>query len=339
MEGEGVQKHCSKNFPKSFSEATVLRESAYPEYRRRSPEQGGQTHKIKLHGQEFTVDNSWVVPYNPFLSLQYEAHINIEIVYNIAWVKYLYKYITKGNDRIIIQFDSNGQPTEEVVHDEIEGHINVKYTSASEAIWKIRSYPLHYKNISVVKLPCHLENEQFVVIPQGPEIGEILPPVSKLTAFFEVNKNDDLAKKTLYIDMPKYFVWIKGSKETSPHWQRRQRGKLDESSDHTSDAIGRINRISLNARQSELYYLRMLLHHKTGPTCHTDLKRVHINHEEVICDTFQEACLKLGLIDDDTEINRAMKDASTMRYGDTLIYIFLLTSHMVPTNESCTILE
>ena len=70
MEGEGVQKHCSKNFPKSFSEATVLRESAYPEYRRRSPEQGGKTHKIKLHGQEFTVDNSWVVPYNPFLSLQ-----------------------------------------------------------------------------------------------------------------------------------------------------------------------------------------------------------------------------------------------------------------------------
>ena len=138
--------------------------------------------------------------------------------------------------------------------------------------------------------------------------------------------------------MPKYFVWDKGSKETSPHWKRRQRGKLDESSDHTSDAIGRINRITLNARQSELYYLRMLLHHKTGPTCHRDLKRVHINHEEVICDTFQEACLKLGLIDDDTEINRAMKDASTMRFGDALIY-FLLTSHMVPTNESCTILE
>ena len=122
--------------------------------------------------------------------------------------------------------------------------------------------------------------------------------------------------------MPKYFVWDKGSKETSPYWKRRERGKLDESSDHTSDAIGRINRITLNARQSELYYLQMLLHHKTGPTCHTDLKRVHINHEEVICDTFQEACLKLGLIDDDTEINRAMKDASTINFGDALINFF-----------------
>ena len=126
MEGEGIQKHCSKNFPKSFTDTTIVREDAYPQYRRRSPDQGGQTHKIRLHGQDFVVDNSWVVPFNPFLSLEYEAHINIEIVQYLYVVKYLYKYITKGNDRIIIQFDSDGQPTEEVVHDEIEGHIKCK---------------------------------------------------------------------------------------------------------------------------------------------------------------------------------------------------------------------
>ena len=320
MEGEGIQKHCSKNFPKSFTDTTIVRENAYPEYKRRSPDQGGQTHKIKLHGQEFVVDNSWVVPFNPFLSLKYGAHINFEIVYAIGAVKYIFKYITKGNDRIIIRFDADGQPTEEVVHDEIEGHLNVRYVSASEADWKIRGFAIHYKNISVVKLPCHLENEQSVVIPEGAEPGDILPPVTKLTAFFELNKHDDLAKKTLYIDMPKYFVWVKGSKDTSPHWKRRERGKADEISDFTSDAIGRINRINYNPRQPELYYFRVLLHHKTGATCHNDLKKVCINHDEVICHTFREACQKLGLIDDDTEINRAMKDASAMTFGDSDIF-------------------
>ena len=179
--------------PKPFSDTTVIREGAYPEYRRRSLNQGGQTHTIKHHGQDFIIDNSWIVPFNPYLSLRYEAHINVEIVFLFSSVKYIYKYTHKGNDRIIIQFDSDGQQTEEVVHDEIENHLNVRYVSASEAHWKLRGSQLHYKNIAVVKLPCHLENEQLVLIPQGVDQQQILPPVTKLTAFFDLNKHDDLA--------------------------------------------------------------------------------------------------------------------------------------------------
>ena len=45
-----------------------------------------------------TIDNSWVVPYNPVLMMKYNAHINVELVASIAGIKYLFKYISKGND-------------------------------------------------------------------------------------------------------------------------------------------------------------------------------------------------------------------------------------------------
>ena len=129
----------------------------------------------------------------------------------------------------------------------------MRYVSASEAHWKLRGSQLHYKNIAVVKLPCHLENEQLVLIPQGVDQQQILPPVTKLTAFFDLNKHDDLAKNILYIDIPKYFTWKMGSKETPPLWKRRERGVTDETSDFTSNAIGRINRITFNAHQCIFY--------------------------------------------------------------------------------------
>jgi hypothetical protein len=40
-----------------------------------------------------------VVPYNPYLSLFFNCHINVEVCSSIAIVKYLYKYVYKGHDR------------------------------------------------------------------------------------------------------------------------------------------------------------------------------------------------------------------------------------------------
>ena len=67
------------------------------------------------------MDNSFVVPYNPLLSLWYKAHIDVEVVYSVQAVKYLYTYITKGEDRIImtVRDEENGQ-----VEDEVENYMN-----------------------------------------------------------------------------------------------------------------------------------------------------------------------------------------------------------------------
>ena len=52
------------------------------------------------------LDNRWVVPYNSFLLLKYNANINVEICTAVSAVKYLYKYVYKGHDKAIIGFRS-----------------------------------------------------------------------------------------------------------------------------------------------------------------------------------------------------------------------------------------
>uniref|UniRef100_A0A0L8HLX3 ATP-dependent DNA helicase n=1 Tax=Octopus bimaculoides TaxID=37653 RepID=A0A0L8HLX3_OCTBM len=81
-----------------------------------------------------------------------------------------------------------------------------------------------------------------------------------------------------------------------------------------TDTIGRIPTISLSAHQSELFHLRILLHNVTGATSFDDLKSADGN----VCPTFQEACLRRGLISDDREIRCAMEETASIRIGDSL---------------------
>ena len=80
---------CKKMFPKDFQEETKLNVEGYPSYRRRP----GTTAEVR--GQ--VLDNRFVVPYNAFLILKYNAHINVEVCTSLRAVKYIYKYIYKGS--------------------------------------------------------------------------------------------------------------------------------------------------------------------------------------------------------------------------------------------------
>ncbi|KAI5418014.1 hypothetical protein KIW84_042594 [Lathyrus oleraceus] len=78
--------HCKKRYPKQFLDETRQGTDSYPEYRRRFDE------SVSL-GKDRFVDNRWVVPYNPWLLLKYDCHINVEICSSIKSIKYLYKYV------------------------------------------------------------------------------------------------------------------------------------------------------------------------------------------------------------------------------------------------------
>jgi hypothetical protein len=113
---------CTKHFPKSFCEETKENVNGYPEYRRRND---GRT--VTVRGKE--LDNRWIVPYNPCLSLKYGAHINVEICMSIKSVKYLYKYVNKGPDSAtvaITQLEAGAQ----LQVDEITNFIDTRY------VWK-----------------------------------------------------------------------------------------------------------------------------------------------------------------------------------------------------------
>ena len=49
------------------------------------------------------MDNTWVVPYNPYLSGKYKAHINVEVCGSVQAIKYINKYIYKGPDRTTVE--------------------------------------------------------------------------------------------------------------------------------------------------------------------------------------------------------------------------------------------
>jgi hypothetical protein len=88
---------CSKRYPRPFNDETSIGEDGYPLYRRRDRPETSFDKMVR--GSRVTVDNRWVVPYNPYLTRRYKAHINVEICSSIKAIKYLYKYVYKGKDR------------------------------------------------------------------------------------------------------------------------------------------------------------------------------------------------------------------------------------------------
>jgi len=72
---------CKDRYPRDFVAATVWDETKVtPEYRRRSVEQGGREFtQTDSKGHVRVVNNRWVVPYNRYLVLKYDCHINTEV--------------------------------------------------------------------------------------------------------------------------------------------------------------------------------------------------------------------------------------------------------------------
>jgi hypothetical protein len=82
---------CSKNYPNEFHEATTVDESGFAVYKRRNNQLFIMKGGVKL-------DNRWIVPYNLELLKKYNAHINTEWCNKSMFIKYLFKYVTKGPD-------------------------------------------------------------------------------------------------------------------------------------------------------------------------------------------------------------------------------------------------
>jgi hypothetical protein len=98
------------------------------------------------------IDNRWVVPYNPFLTRRYRAHINVEVCSSLKVVKCLYKYIFKGTDRTTMRVDRNV--------DEIKTHVDGRYLSPPESAWHIYKFRSHEEYPVVQRLALHLPDEQ-----------------------------------------------------------------------------------------------------------------------------------------------------------------------------------
>ena len=324
---------CTKNYPKELRDSTSLSKNSYHHYRRREPNSapGPVITKIK-HGEYMTVDNQWVVPYNPYLLLRYDAHINVEAVGSVEAVKYLYKYIHKGPDRIMVAVGENKEERN-IAADEIQRFEVGRYMSASEACWRVFEYNVQKKSPNVEVLQIHLENEQQIIFNNDGEAQRLIEngaPATTLTVFFKIMSENPTMRHIRYPDIFKYCTWNKNTKSfkirknqrgcpNSARDIRRETLNSDATTSQKSNSIGRMPMINYNAQSSELYFLRMLLHVVPGPTSFLDLKKLDSGEIKA---SYSEACIARGLCDNDEEIDKVIEEASSVTFGPQLRKLF-----------------
>ena len=284
-----VNGSCSKRYPRPLTKDTQTADDGYPQYRRRSPSDGGFTVEIN----RVEVNNQWVVPFNPVLSRTFMAHINVELCNSVKSIKYICKYVNKGSDQAAFGLENEW--------DEISKYEAGRYISSSEAAWRIFCFPIHERFPPVMHLSVHLENGQrvYFTTDNAPEKVQN-PPKTTLLAFFDLCQTDAFARELLYSEVPAYYTW------KNNEFCRRKQGKPvpGHPGVKQDQVLGRVYTVHPN--NAECYYLRLLLHEVRGPTCFNDLKKV----SGVVHPTFQSACRALGLLEDDAHWDRTMEEAA-----------------------------
>ncbi|CAF2830537.1 unnamed protein product [Rotaria sp. Silwood2] len=199
-----IQGPCGTLNPHS----SCMEENGYPRYRRRH-------NGITMTSGKYEVNNQWIVPYNPYLLMKYNAHIKVEICATVENIKYLFKYIYKEHDCANIKLERSIQEGADIAQetlecDEIEAHLYARYVSAPESAWRLFEFPLHDKSHAIIRLAVHLSNQKPVYFAEGKERQVLEKAASRdttLIAWFKLNSKDQDARQYLYHDIPHHYVF------------------------------------------------------------------------------------------------------------------------------------
>ncbi|XP_074322893.1 uncharacterized protein LOC141659866 [Apium graveolens] len=232
---------CIRHFPKKYCARTMFDESGFPIYKRRRT-------NLTVNVRNAELDNQWVVPYNRDLLGHDTATVQVT-----------------GRKRKRVDGANND------CIDEIQAYFDGRYICGAESAYRIFGFPIHHRILSVERLPFHLPGQRNCTFRANESLGKVAERekerLSKLEAFFLLNRNDSNALQYTYDEIPQHYVWNDGERK----WNGRKRG--------------------------EVWYLRMLLTKVRGPTSFKSLKTVN----GVLYCTFLDACKEHGLLDDDKE--------------------------------------
>ncbi|XP_045036696.1 uncharacterized protein LOC123477427 [Daphnia magna] len=215
---------CLKAFPKQHSQETLLNDNGYPTYRRRDT---GVVHRLKRGHMHFEVDNRWVVPYNPWLSLKYDPHqprilrIHRQCKVHLQVRLQRVRLPENGSKSGTYHLAEGEEPR--VEWDEITCHLDARNVSAPEACWRIFKFPLSDRSHAIYRLAVHLPREQPVFFQPGNEIQAAINAASRdtnLTAFFKLNRVDESARQYFYREIPHHYVFIKKTNSWKPRVKR-----------------------------------------------------------------------------------------------------------------------
>nr|GEU30621.1 DNA helicase [Tanacetum cinerariifolium] len=169
---------CKKNFPKEYCQRTYIGKNGFVHYKRRNTDVITTRQNIKL-------DNSYVVPYNKKLMMTFYAHINVEYCEWSMLIKYLFKYISKGTNRVVARISRNGINVSEpeastttyrphVVVDKIKNYLDARYISPHEACRRIFKFDIQYRELAIQILSVQLMNMKRVIFREQDILDSIV---------------------------------------------------------------------------------------------------------------------------------------------------------------------
>ncbi|XP_019199615.1 PREDICTED: uncharacterized protein LOC109193230, partial [Ipomoea nil] len=126
-------------------------------------------------------------------------------------IKYLFKYVNKGHDRVTAEFfKANCDAECPKVIDEISMFYDFWYISPCEASWRLFGFDIQLRTPAVERLSFHLPNQQSGVFADDDPVDNILSrPTIMFLEWFEANKTYPAARQLTYAEMPTKFVWKK----------------------------------------------------------------------------------------------------------------------------------
>ncbi|GJR63532.1 DNA helicase [Tanacetum coccineum] len=149
---------------------------------------------VEVTRRGMDLDNSYTVPYNQQLCLTFHAHINVEYCGWSMLIKYLFKYISKGTDRVVAQItrpvgESSEPPDRSAIH-----------------VDEIQNFVITFRDRQPLQFITNNDEKK----------------MTTLTKWLEFNKVNEIGRHLTYIDFPKEFVWYADSKTWQP---RRRKGQ------------------------------------------------------------------------------------------------------------------
>ena len=139
-----------KWFLKLFCPITIIYKDRYPQYQYYNDLQLYPV--CILGGNSTTIDlnNRYIVLYNLYLSVKYRAYINIKVYASVQAIKYINKYIYKGDDCITIQLSDN--------NDKISKYLYGRYIGLTKAIQRLFKFLIYEEYPSIKHLTIYLLN-------------------------------------------------------------------------------------------------------------------------------------------------------------------------------------
>jgi hypothetical protein len=197
---------CSRRYPMPFAaETTHGVADTKVTYRRRAQADGGYEYRRPRDNALFT--NQHVVPYNPWLLLRYRCDLNVEACTSVGAIRYLFKYIFKGGDRLNVRLRRVGPganaPTGEGASanaDEVSCYLDTRYIGPHESVDLLMGLPTWGHTHVTYRLPVHLPGQQRVIhngTRADAQRSLARNASTELTSFFQTCAQERLRRSTM----------------------------------------------------------------------------------------------------------------------------------------------